>query len=90
MHAQNGSSGGKRKRERIQQNKVDVNDIRNQKGSKTKTNKRPVKVEVDDEEVQRQIKETLNRLQSQKGKTLTSKHKRDRRQLEREKMAEER
>ncbi len=90
MHAQNGSTGGKRKRERIQQNKVDVNDIRNQKGNKTKQNKRPVKVEVDDEEVQRQIKETLNRLQSQKGKTLTSKHKRDRRQLEREKMAEER
>ncbi len=90
MHAQNGGTGGKRKRERIQQNKVDVNDIRNQKGNKTKQNKRPVKVEVDDEEVQRQIKETLNRLQSQKGKTLTSKHKRDRRQLEREKMAEER
>ena len=93
LHAQNGGnsgSGGKRKRERIQQNKVDVNDVRNQKNSKTKTSKRPVKVEVDDEEVQRQIKETLNRLQSQKGKTLTSKHKRDRRQLEREKMAEER
>ena len=95
MHAQNGGgsgngSGGKRKRERIQQNKVDVNDVRNQKANKNKQNKRPVKVEVDDEEVQRQIKETLNRLQSQKGKTLTSKHKRDRRQLEREKMAEER
>ncbi|MBQ7697991.1 MAG: translation initiation factor IF-2 [Paludibacteraceae bacterium] len=90
MHAQNGGNGGKRKRERIQQNKVDVNDVRNQKNNKTKQNKRPVKVEVDDEEVQRQIKETLNRLQSQKGKTLTSKHKRDRRQLEREKMAEER
>ncbi|MBP5477539.1 MAG: translation initiation factor IF-2 [Paludibacteraceae bacterium] len=93
LHAQNGGgsgNGGKRKRERIQQNKVDVNDIRNQKNNKTKTSKRPVKVEVDDEAVQRQIKETLNRLQSQKGKTLTSKHKRDRRQLEREKMAEER
>ena len=93
FHAQNcggSGNGGKRKRERIQQNKVDVNDIRNQKNNKTKTSKRPVKVEVDDEEVQRQIKETLNRLQSQKGKTLTSKHKRDRRQLEREKMAEER
>ena len=91
MHAQNGGNGGgKRKRERIQQNKVDVNDVRNQKSNKNKNNKRPIKVEIDDEEVQRQIKETLNRLQSQKGKTLTSKHKRDRRQLEREKMAEER
>ncbi len=35
MHAQNGGTGGKRKRERIQQNKVDVNDIRNQKGNPT-------------------------------------------------------
>ncbi len=86
----NGNNNGKRKRERIQQNKVDVNDVRNQKSNKSKgNNKRPVKVEIDDEEVQRQIKETLNRLQSQKGKTLTSKHKRDRRQLEREKLAEE-
>ena len=67
-----------------------MNDVRNQKSNKSKgNNKRPVKVEIDDEEVQRQIKETLNRLQSQKGKTLTSKHKRDRRQLEREKLAEE-
>ncbi len=86
----NANANGKRKRERIQQNKVDVNDVRNQKSNKSKgNNKRPVKVEIDDEEVQRQIKETLNRLQSQKGKTLTSKHKRDRRQLEREKLAEE-
>ncbi len=89
-NANNGAQGGeKRKRERIKQNKVDINDARNQKGKTNKNNKRPVKVEVDDEEVQRQIKETLVRLQSQKGKTATSKHKRDRRQLEREKMAEE-
>ena len=79
----------KRKRERIKQSKVDINDARNQKG-KAK-NKKPIKVEVDDEEVQRQIKETLNRLQAQKGgKTATSKHKRERRELEREKIAEAR
>ncbi len=78
----------KRKRERIKQNKVDINDARNQKG-KAK-NKKPIKVEIDDEEVQRQIKETLNRLQAQKGgKTATSKHKRERRELEREKIAEQ-
>ncbi len=78
----------KRKRERIKQNKVDINDARNQKG-KPNTKKKGVKVEVDDEEVQRQIKETIQRLQGQKGKTNTSKYKRERRELEREKVAHE-
>ncbi|MBR1426352.1 MAG: translation initiation factor IF-2 [Paludibacteraceae bacterium] len=83
------SEGEKRKRERIKQNKVDINDARNQKG-KNNSKKKGVKVEVDDEEVQRQIKETIARLQGQKGKTQTSKHKRERREQEREKMAQER
>ncbi len=74
----------KRKRERIKQNKVDVNDARNQNPKKTK-NKKKGKQEVSEEEVQRQIKETLNRLQAKTGKTNTSKHKRERRELEREK-----
>ncbi|MCQ2345844.1 MAG: translation initiation factor IF-2 [Paludibacteraceae bacterium] len=84
--------GEKRKRERIRHDKVDINDARNQKGGKPSKNnkKNNIRVEVDDEEVQRQIKETLNRLQGQKGKTATSKHKRERRELEREKMAEAR
>ncbi len=86
---QNAQNAEKRKRERIKQNKVDVNDARNQKG-KSNSKKKSIKVEIDDEEVQRQIKETLNRLQGQKGKTATSKHKRERRELEREKMAEAR
>ena len=79
----------KRKRERIKNNKVDINDIRNQK-AKPNSKKKSVKVEVDDEEVQRQIKDTLNRLQGQKGKSNTSKYKRERREQEREKMASER
>ena len=88
--------GGKRKRERIKQNKVDINDARNQKPKNNKgnnnTNNKPkgFKVEVDEEEVQRQIKETIQRLQGNKGKSTTSKHKRERRELEREKMAQER
>ena len=87
---QNAQNAEKRKRERIKQNKVDINDARNQKGKSNKQ-KKSIKVEVDDEEVQRQIKETLNRLQAQKGgKTATSKHKRERREQEREKMAEAR
>ena len=88
--------GEKRKRERIKQNKVDINDARNQKPKNNKgnnnNNNKPkgFKVEVDDEEVQRQIKETIQRLQGNKGKSTTSKHKRERRELEREKMAQER
>ena len=88
--------GEKRKRERIKQNKVDINDARNQKpknnkGNNNTTNKpKGFKVEVDEEAVQRQIKETIQRLQGNKGKSTTSKHKRERRELEREKMAQER
>jgi len=87
---QNAQHAEKRKRERIKQNKVDIDDARNQKGSGKKNQKKGLKVEINDEEVQRQIKETLNRLQGQKGKTLTSKHKRERREQEREKLAEAR
>ena len=82
--------GEKRKRERIKQNKVDVNDARNQKPQKKNNKTKGFKVEVDDEAVQRQIKETIQRLQGNKGKSTTSKHKRERRELEREKMAQER
>ncbi len=89
LQQQNAQNAEKRKRERIKQNKVDINDARNQKG-KGNNKKKSIKVEVDDEEVQRQIKETLTRLQGQKGKTATSKHKRERRELEREKQAEAR
>ncbi|MBQ7530222.1 MAG: translation initiation factor IF-2, partial [Paludibacteraceae bacterium] len=81
------AGGEKRKRERIKQNKVDVNDVKNQKGGKNASKKKGVRVEIDDEEVQRQIKETIARLQGNKGKTATSKHKRERREQEREKMA---
>ena len=47
--------GEKRKRERIKQNKVDVNDARNQKPQKKNGKAKGFKVEVDDESVQRQI-----------------------------------
>ena len=75
--------GEKRKRERIKQGKVDINDIKNQKG-KVKTQKKSVRVEIDDEEVQRQIKDTLSRLQSGKGKTNASKYRKDKREHVRE------
>ena len=78
----NADGGEKRKRERIKQGKVDINDVKNQKG-KNKP-KKSVRVEIDDEEVQRQIKDTLSRLQSGKGKTNASKYRKDKREHVRE------
>lgn len=80
---------GKRKRERIKQGKVDVNDVKNQKG-KGKNNKKSVRVEVDDEEVQRQIKDTIARLQGNKGKTNASKYRKEKREQIRNRQEEER
>lgn len=74
------SADGKRKRERIKQGKVDVNNPDFRKGSKgQKAQKRPVKVEVDDEEVQKQIKETIARLSS-KGKNAGAKYRKEKRE----------
>jgi len=83
------ADGEKRKRERIKQGKVDINDVKNQKGKSGKTQKKQVRVEIDDEEVQRQIKDTLTRLQSNKGKTNASKYRKDKREQVREKHEEE-
>ena len=84
----NGGDGEKRKRERIKQGKVDVNDVKNQKG-KNKPQKKQVRVEIDDEEVQRQIKDTFNRMMNQKGKTNASKYRKDKREQVREKHEQE-
>ena len=88
MAAGKPADGEKRKRERIKQGKVDINDIKNQKG-KIKSQKKSVRVEIDDEEVQRQIKDTLNRLQSGKGKTNASKYRKDKREQVRERHEQE-
>lgn len=74
---------GKRKRERIKQGKVDVNNIDFRKGAGAKgpkLPKRPIKVEVDDEEVQKQIKETIARLQAGKGKNSGAKYRKEKRE----------
>ena len=74
----------RRKRERIKNNaaKVDPNDKRNQAGKKSKNNKPR---EATQEEVDRALKETLNRLSQKQNKSNTSKYKRERREQEREK-----
>ncbi len=61
------------------------------KGKKNfnKQQKPIVKPEVDDEEVQKQIKETLARLTSKGQKTKGSKHRRDKRELQNQRMLEQ-
>ena len=84
QQAQQQAAAEKRKRERIKSNaaKVDPNDKRNQVGKKNKVSKPR---EATQEEVERALKETLNRLQQPKNKSNTSKYKRERREQEREK-----
>ena len=90
QQAQNQAAAAeRRKRERIKHNaaKVDPNDKRNQAGKKSKVTKPR---EATQEEVDRALKETLNRLQAKQNKSNTSKYKRERREQEREKQELER
>ena len=85
QQAQQQAAAEKRKRERIKNNaaKVDPNDKRNQTSKNGKNKNKPR--EATQEEVERALKETLNRLQQKKGQSNTSKYKRERREQEREK-----
>ncbi|WP_291857089.1 translation initiation factor IF-2 [Marinilabilia sp.] len=101
----------KRKRIRKEKERVNINDKpqqqtaggankvapqdKKEKRKKTKAKKRPTRPEVSEEDVQKQIKETLARLTS-KGKSKTSRHRRDKRdaaaqkeQVEMDRMTEE-
>ncbi len=74
---------GKRKRERIKAGRVDINNPDFRKGNNNKgqkPGKRPIKTEVDDEEVQKQIKDTIARLQSGKGKNTGAKYRKEKRE----------
>lgn len=73
----------KKKRKRITKEKDQVSVVKPEadkkdKGAKKVVKKRPVRVEVDEEEVQKQIKETLARLTT-KGKSKGSKYRREKR-----------
>ena len=79
--------GGKKRRERIKQGKVDVaKEGASQKAKKAA--KRPIKVEISEEEVQRQIKETIARLQGNKGKSKGAKYRKEKREHIREQQEE--
>ncbi len=69
----------KRKRERIKHGKVDVNDVKNQKGQKKIKNK-PVRIEIDDEEIQQQVKETRALIGRKGSKTNASKYRKEKRE----------
>ena len=82
----------KSKRKRIRKVKVNIAASENadvKKKTLTKKGAKPKKVEVDEEDVQRQIKETLARLTSPKQKSKTSKHRREKRDLVSQKKQEE-
>ncbi len=75
----------KKKRERIKVNKVDVNkpqDFSNKAGNKKNDNKvkRPIKTEVNEEDVQKQIKETLARLSGAKTKGKGARYRKEKRE----------
>ncbi len=77
----------KKKRKRIQKDRVEVSNVGGAKGGKRPSPKqksgpgakRPIKKEVSEEDVQKQIKDTLARLTSGKGKNKGAKYRRDKR-----------
>ena len=86
--------GKKKKRKRIQKDRVDLGmPMDNGKGGKggkgAKGASKFLKKEVNEEDVQKQIKDTLARLQAPKGKSKTSVHRREKREDVRQKSAEE-
>lgn len=102
-HSSNLDDEKKKKRKRIQKERIDIAEYKggeekhrnNQGGENGGGNKKkgfkknPIKPEVNDEEVQRQIKETLARLTNKGQKTKASKHRRDKREQQSQKMREQ-
>jgi len=89
----------KGKRERIQKphrERVDVNKVTPKKAdnggrgkSRGKERFKPIHVEIDEDAIQKQIKETYARMTEGKGKTKGSKHRREKREIVSQRMAEE-
>ena len=92
----------KKKRKRIKKDKkvnieASVNDAKKEqsanagknKKNNNKPNFKPVRQEVDEEAVQRQVKETLARLTAGKGKTKSSKYRREKRDAVSQRISEE-
>ncbi len=82
---QNKQQGGPNPNKHQQNNK---NNQNNGKGNK-KDKFKPVKVEIDEDAVQKQIKETYQRMVEGKGKTKGSKYRKEKRELNVQRMMEE-
>ena len=85
-----GKANGEKQRSQVG-GKNQNNDYKSQQvGGKHKKEKfKPVKTEVDEDEVQRQIKETYQRMVEGKGKSKGSKYRKEKRELNTQKMIEE-
>ena len=75
--------GSKQKRKRIRKDRVDISttpgtNVRREERVKQRS-KRPIRVEVNEEDVQKQVKETLARLTSKNAKGKTAKYRREKR-----------
>ncbi len=93
-----GDDKGRKKRKRIKKDKkVNIEAVKDAgpkkdaaaPAKKHKPVLKPVRQEVDEEAVQRQVKETLARLTANKGKTKSSKYRRDKRDAVSQRMSEE-
>ncbi len=98
-------SAGKKKRKRIGKEKIDIETAGNQpsssssknrsakdegkRGKDKKGNRKPLRPEVSEEDVQRQMKETLARLTAKSGKKAAAARRRERREEHREEAREE-
>ncbi len=81
---QGGGSGGHQRN-----NNNNNNNKRRQNNNSGRPQRRPVKAEISEEDVQKQIKDTLARLTAGKGKSKASRHRRDKREAASIKHAEE-
>ncbi len=70
--------------------KKDGDQGRGSKKNRNKEKPKPVRTEIDEDLIQKQIKETYARMTEGKGKTKSSKHKREKRELISQKMEEAR
>ncbi|SFK33072.1 translation initiation factor IF-2 [Proteiniphilum acetatigenes] len=88
------SDGGKKKRKRIRSGQVNIDKPTTySQGSKSNNKKlslrKPLKAEVSEEDVQKQIKETLARLTEKRGKKAGAKYRREKREASAQRQQEE-
>ncbi|SFS30290.1 translation initiation factor IF-2 [Porphyromonadaceae bacterium NLAE-zl-C104] len=88
------TDSGKKKRKRIRSGQVNIDKpVTYNQGSKSNNKKlslrKPLKAEVSEEDVQKQIKETLARLTEKRGKKAGAKYRREKREASAQKQQEE-